>query len=115
MISHGAKRDPESRQDLFHEAMVELNRSWLALNSMPDTEYWDVANTHVSAALAAAQAVVREEKRQWGLPLNSATFRVPWLAIRSKTHPRLLHLWADSSRSLPRLKPASSAAPGPAR
>ncbi len=76
------------RRAVFHEAMDELNEAWRLLASSPDAEHWEVANARVSAAMALAQAVVRDEKRSAGFPLNSPDFRVPWLSPPPRPRPR---------------------------
>jgi len=87
MLQPTQQRLPD-RYAVFHEAMNELNEAWRLLATSPDAEHWEVANARVSAAMALAQAVARDEKRSAGFPLNSPDFCVPWLSPPPRPRPR---------------------------
>lgn len=90
MVTHS---DAGDSWDRYHDVMVELSRAWGLFSSAPDAEHWEVANAQLTATLAVAQAVVRDEKRHWGLPLHSPDFCLPWLVSPPARRPR----WVNAS------------------
>jgi hypothetical protein len=67
-----------TRREMARAALEALNASWEAF-AVASPEYWEAANARLSAAMALADATLRDLKRAAGYPVRGTDYRLPWL------------------------------------